>query len=113
MTYEQFWYGDPQLAVYYRKAADIKRDLENQKAWMQGAYIYEAIIDVSPILNPFAQKGTKPIPYRTEPYDFAKKSVEKQANKQEKAMEKTRSFMEAFMISNNKRFEKEGGEMNG
>lgn len=38
-----------------------------------GMYIYEAMCDVSPVLHAFARKGTKPIPYRTEPYPIGKK----------------------------------------
>ena len=53
---------DCELVKYYRKAAKIKQDLDNQNAWLQGAYFYEALADVSPILHAFAKKGTKPIP---------------------------------------------------
>lgn len=40
----------------------------NWQAHLQGMYIYEAICDASPILNPFAKKGTKPLPYPSVPY---------------------------------------------
>ena len=35
----------------------------NYAAWLQGAYIYDALCAVSPILHAFAKGGTKPIPY--------------------------------------------------
>ena len=36
MTYEQFWEMDCELVKYYRKAAKIKQDLDNQNAWPEG-----------------------------------------------------------------------------
>lgn len=110
MTYDQFWNDDCELAVFYRKAAEIKKDLKNQEAWLQGAYFYEAIIDASPVFNPYAKKGTKPSPYRSEPYDFRSESTNKRQSKEDQSMKNTRSFMEAFMVSNNKKYEHKGGE---
>ena len=70
MTYEQFWEQDCELVKYYRKAAQIRQDLRNQDAWLQGAYFYEALIDAAPVLRAFAKKGTKPTPYREGPYEL-------------------------------------------
>ena len=73
MTYDQFWNEDCELVKFYRKAAQIRQDLKNQDAWLQGAYFYEALVDAAPILRAFAKKGTKPIPYREEPFDLFSK----------------------------------------
>ena len=40
----------------------------NAEAHLMGLYVYEALCDVSPVLHAFARKGTKPRPFRTEPY---------------------------------------------
>lgn len=66
MTYDQFWDGEPEQFPIYRKA--YRQRLENQSymAWLQGEYIYEAILDASPVLNPLS-KETKPYPYRDRP----------------------------------------------
>ena len=114
MSYEQFWEQDCDLVKYYRKAAQIRQDLKNQEAWLQGAYIYEALIDASPVLRSFVKKGTKPIPYRDSPYElFGQKNTAKRKEVQEKHDEKAKAFMEAFMISVNKKFREKGGGVSG
>lgn len=114
MTYEQFWEQDCELVRYYRKAAQIRQDLKNQEAWLQGAYIYEALIDASPAFRSFAKKGTKPIPYRNTPYDlFTENDKERRERVQQKQDEQAKAYMEAFALSINKRFQEKGGGVNG
>lgn len=43
MTYEQFWFGDPFLVVYYRKQYELKIERKNQELWLQGLYIFDAV----------------------------------------------------------------------
>ena len=120
MTYDQFWNQDVELVRFYREAAKIKRDLRNQDLWLQGAYIYEAILDAAPVLQVnLGKKPRKPAPYRERPYDFepskkenSKKTIEK-LSKQEKNDKKAKSVMEMWMVNINKKFEKKGGEENG
>lgn len=38
-----------------------------------GAYVYHAVLCASPILDPFAKKGTKPIDYMEKPFDIGNK----------------------------------------
>ena len=106
MTPEQYWEGDCTLVKYYRKAEEIRNEKRNQEMWLQGMYVYEAICDVSPILHAFAKKGAKPHPYPSKPYAISEKQL-KQAReeKERKLMEKGKRFMEAVMLSTNKRFE--------
>lgn len=102
MTYEQYWDGDCCLVKYYREAFKLKRDRENKKLWLQGMYIYEAFCDVSPLLHAFAKKGTKPIPYPTEPYAITKEEIEQRKIEKEKAeFEKIKAKMNAFAIKFN------------
>ena len=105
MTPEQYWEGDPALAKYYRKADEIKLERQNQALWLQGMYIYEAICDVSPILQAFAKKGSKPFPYTDKPYPLNDKQRKRDKVEKEKAVsDKGKKFMEAFMKLNNSRF---------
>ena len=114
MNYEQFWEQDCTLVKYYRKAALIKQELKNQDAWLQGAYIYEALIDASPVLRSFAKKGTKPIPYRDSPYElFDQKNTAKRREIQEKHDEKAKAFMGAFAVAINEKFQDKGGGVSG
>ena len=68
MTYTEYWEEDGDLPIYYREAEKMRIEKMNWQAHLQGMYIYEAICDASPILNPFAKKGTKPLPYPSVPY---------------------------------------------
>ena len=114
MTYEQFWEQDCELVRYYRKAARIKQDLKNQEAWLQGAYIYEALVDAAPVFRSLAKKGTKPTPYRECPYElFSQKDTAKRKTLREKNDELAKAYMEAFMISINKKFREKGGDASG
>lgn len=85
MSYEEFWHGDPSIAKYYRKAAELKQRQANDIAYLQGAYVYEAILCASPILNPFAKQGTKPYPYPAKPFEAKKDGVEDSADKESEA----------------------------
>ena len=75
MTEEQYWDRDCLLVKAFRKAEELKTDRKNQEMWLQGAYIYEALCRVSPILHAFAKKGTKPVPYLAEPFAINEKQA--------------------------------------
>lgn len=114
MTYEQFWEQDCELVKYYRKAAQIRQDLEDQNAWLQGAYIYEALVDAAPLFRDFVKKGTKPTPYRTTPFGmFETKGKTRKKVVQDRQDEKAKAFMQAFAVATNKRFQQKGGGVDG
>ena len=105
MTPEQYWDGDPSLAKYYRQADEIKRSRRNQELWLQGMYIYEALCDVSPVMNAFAKKGTKVIPYSDHPYPLSTKEIAAEKKLQEqREREKAKRYMESKMAKINKMF---------
>lgn len=62
MTYAEYWDGDAQMPRFYRRAEEMRRRRENFNAWLQGAYVYEAIRDLAPSINPLTK--AKPKPYR-------------------------------------------------
>ena len=68
MTYDEFWYGEPYRAKFYRESYKLKVRQKDEELWIQGMYIYEALCKVSPILHAFSKKGTKPLPYSEKPY---------------------------------------------
>ena len=112
MTYEQFWDGDPEMVKAYRKAYELRRKVENQRAWLQGMYFYDAICRTAPILRAFS-KAKKPQPYPTEPY-----SVEAPTEQRERESrlsdndERARVSMEIFAIKFNKQFKKKEASKN-
>lgn len=92
MTYDQFWYEDCWIAKSYLKAYKIKKEQLNEQFWLQGVYIYEALIDVSPVLHAFSKKGTKPLPYPKEPYSLYKKDEKVTEKEQYEEREKALTF---------------------
>ena len=106
MTPEQYWDGDPSLPKYYRKAYELQRKRRNEDLWLQGMYIYEALCDVSPIMNGFAKKGTKPHPYSDRPYSITREDREEERKlKEQREREKAKQYMLGKMAKLNKMFE--------
>lgn len=84
MTYEQYYDGDVWLCKHYRQADEIRKDRMNEKLWLQGLYIYDALIKVAPALR--AMGASKPQDYPEEPYPL----TEKEQTRREKRDEKKR-----------------------
>ena len=106
MTPEQYWDGDPSLTRYYRKAHELQRKRENENLWLQGMYIYEALCDVSPLLQAFAKKGTKAHPYVDHPYSITNDDREEERKlKEQRDREKAKQYMLGKMAKINKTFE--------
>ena len=102
MPTDEYWNGDPQLVKYYRKAAEIKRSERNTELWLQGLYVYEAIMDLSPILRSFV-KNPKPQPYSKAPYPLseAEKKRREEAEAEEEA-KKTQERLREMALAFNK-----------
>ncbi len=120
VSFQEYWHGDYTQLAYYAKAFEVQRERANYDAWLQGAYVYDALCMASPILQAFAKRGTKPLPYHKEPYGM--KLDEASADAPEKKQTKTNEEIQAlnasakfasFMTQWNKRFDSEGGGMNG
>ena len=102
MSYDLYWDGDCLATKAYREADEIRQQRKNQDLWLQGMYIYEALCDVSPVLQAFAKKGTKPTPYSSEPYAITAKQVEERRIRQEQLRyEKTKAKMAAWAAKTN------------
>ena len=106
MTFEQYWDGDPSLVKYYRKAHELQRKRTNEDLWLQGMYIYEALCDVSPLLQAFAKKGTKPHPYPDRPYSITRDDLaEERKLREQRERERAKQYMLGKMAKINKAFE--------
>ena len=68
MSYNDFWYGPAFMTTFYRDANKLKLRQQDENNWMIGMYVYEAILDCSPVLHAFSKKGTKPLPYADKPF---------------------------------------------
>lgn len=114
MSYHDYWDGAADMVKYYREAEEINKEKRNSDLWLQAAYIYEAILDASPVLNPLMKKH-KPFPFRSEPIPITHKgNKEAEERQKRKRLENGKEAMKAMMAAINERFKKkkEGGEVN-
>ena len=114
MTYSEFWEQDPTIAKTYLKYFQIKQKNELKsrewEMWKQGVYVYEALIDVSPILHAFS-KATKPLPYPEKPYWIERLDEEEDIEKNKKQEEenerlKAKVFFNNWARATRKQFKK-------
>ena len=95
MPSDEFWNGDCCLVKCYREADKYKQQRMNTQAWLQGAYVYEAICDVAPVLHAFAKRGTKPHKYSSAPYAASKEEQQSQEKlKAQQAQAKMKAWAE-------------------
>lgn len=85
MSYDDYWNSDCWMAKFYREAFEQKRIFQNEKLWLQGVYIYEAILDSAPALNPLS-KTHKPIEYRKSPIPITDTEERQKKEREEKAL---------------------------
>ena len=112
MSYHDYWDGDIEMSEAYIKAEELRREQRNFDAWLQAAYIYEALLGVAPVFNPLSKKN-KPFPFRSEPIPITRRANEEsEERKKQKMLEDGKTAMEAMMAAVNKRFQKKGGEVN-
>jgi hypothetical protein len=113
MTCDEFWYGDPNRAKYYRKAYELKKKQINEQMWLQGLYVYEAICDIAPVLVTIPSKNAKIQEYSNEPYAL---TVKEQKEREQKELERRQKAMMnrfgAMSVMINQKFKK-GGDGNG
>ena len=111
MSYDEFYNKDCQLVKAYLKAYELKQQRDNTNMWIQGMYVYDAILCASPILHPFAKGGTEPVPYMKEPYALSKEEQEVREEKAKREqMLKGKAYMEHKLGIINKKF-KGGGDV--
>jgi len=79
MTADEFWNASPFLAKAYLEAHKLRQRQRNEYAWLQGAYIHEA---VGVIVSNALKKGGKKAEYPKEPADLG---LETEAEKKVKA----------------------------
>ena len=96
MTYDEFWEGDVRRTIAYRKANELTRRQQNQFAWLQGRYIYDALCEASPLFRmSFSRGRISPADYTKEPYPITEDEKREREERRKKAeMERLKA---AFM----------------
>lgn len=95
MSPEQYWDGPPSLAVAYRKAYRLKKESENEMAWLQGLYNYDAFAVC--LANAFSKRGTKKQNYIEKPFDLFPLTEAEKARREAEENAKMQHAMEAMI----------------
>lgn len=110
MTPEEYWHGEVDLPVYYRKADLMRRSQRNREMWMQGRYIFDAIVCA------FSKEASQVYEtgYLDEPYPITHEEAEKRRRRLEKAQyEKDLARMKAWTEAWNKKIDEGEVVLNG
>ena len=107
MTYNQFWEESPYLVVAYRKAYKLKRELDNEQAWLQGLYVCDAFAVC--LKNAFAKRGAKKENYFEKPLDIFPLSEKEKKRREKEEMKKMQEAMEA-MVRKQRSEKQKGGK---
>lgn len=109
MSYAEYWDGASDMAKYYRDMDERLRERRNEELWLQGFYVYEAILNATPVLNPMSKKH-KPIPYRKEPIPITE-ARHRQQEEEDKQRRINAGFeaMRQIMTGVNRKFKEKGG----
>lgn len=99
MTYEQFWYGSPELVIPYRRADEIRRRRRNEELWLAGMYTADAL--ASTVGNMFSKQKYQ---YPSEPRPLTLDEALERRERQRKAKEeKIKAAFTARALSVNQR----------
>ena len=99
MTYEQFWYGKPIMAQYYREAYKLKLKERNEDQWRQGLYFLDALnVALHNNIN-LSGKSSKPAKYMEEPLRIFPLTEEEQEVKAEAQRDKAVESLERWRLS--------------
>lgn len=109
MTYDEFWYGSADRVIYYRKAYKMKQKRNNDLAWLNGRYVYDALKAIVPALRGLSKDPVEQ--YLEEPYPYTKEDVIEYKNK--KMLEKAQKYREYAEARNAERQAREEAMKNG
>lgn len=112
MPSDEYWNGDAQSCVAYRKAYEERLDMEDVQAWRHGLYVYHALCAVAPAFNSI--KPQKPLDY-IKPFSQTQKEKEQQQAEEEakKKRDNFKAIVALWAINVNKRRAEQKGKDNG
>lgn len=94
MTPTQYWDESPYLVVAYRKAYRLKREAENEQAWLQGLYVFDAFAVC--LANVFAKRGAKKQQYIEKPLDIFPLTEKEKKRREQEEQKKMQQAMETI-----------------
>ena len=85
MSYDEFWNMRPSLAKSYREAMKIQKQQVNERLWLQGHYIYNALLCVAPVMRAsLSGKPVQPGQYPDKPYSLTREEMEEEQVRRER-----------------------------
>ena len=111
MSETQFWDGDPFLAIAYRKAYKLKRQLDNEQAWLEGLYNMDAFAVV--LANAFKKRGSKQEKYLERPIDIFPLTEEERQQRIQEENKRMTDALKAMQRSQRNKKKPKKGEDNG
>lgn len=94
MSWEQYWEESPFLAIAFRKAYKLKREMDNEMAWLQGLYVYDAFAVC--MSNVFSKRGAKKVNYMDRPVDIFPLTEQEKKRREQEEYAKMQKAMEAM-----------------
>lgn len=116
MSWDEYWHGDPYLVVVYRKMFELKRKQRNWEMWMQGAYVFDAMLKASPMFRSNTKGKVEPGKYPEEPWPLTEKEAEERKERDRIAAYKRmkeKLFSEAKRDREQKQKDKEASKVGG
>ena len=84
----------PYLAVAYRKAFKLKRKLDNEQAWLQGMYFYDAVAVC--LNNVLSKRGSEKPQYVERPFDIFPLTEREKKQREMEERAKMQEFLKAL-----------------
>ena len=94
MTYEQFWEQSPSLVIAYRKAYRLRREVDNENAWIAGLYMYDAFAVA--LANAFRSRGAKKEMYAERPIDIFPLTEKEKKRREQEEFKKMNDALQAI-----------------
>lgn len=109
MGYDEFWHRNTKVHKTYREAWEQKKQYRNWEMWWQGAYIYEALLKVAPVMRAAFGKGkVEAGKYAEEPFPLTQKEAEEmRERKRVESMKRMLAMLELESAENARMMEPE------
>lgn len=95
MSPDEYWHGSPELVKAYREAFKIRKEERNWEMWLQGWYIYQALLAALSHLDKKSKQE-----YLKEPIELfppTEKGLEERRQEEAELLEqKLNTFMRRF-----------------
>lgn len=94
MSYDEFWDAPPRRAIAYREAYKLKRMADNELAWLNGIYTFDAFAVC--LANAFAKSGAKKQTYIEKPLDIYPISAAEKKRREQEEFKKMDAALQAI-----------------